>query len=182
MRQNYRDDRIVDMSVDNMIMRNNDVLKMRGNGQNHTTRQSQKIVEAIEKDPDLSVANSTILRDKDPDLSMDGDENVDFFHLHSDRGEVSNRESDKVRSHKNEFDHIKVKKRDTPSPPLSEIFVPLTHAYGYGFYLKPLWTHDHTPSVAKSERLQKVRQLIHEGRSRRSRSKLPKSFTKAMSE
>ncbi len=182
IRRNYK---VGDASLYNIEMGDNEVLKTRDNGQNHNKRRNQKIVEAIEKDPDLSVANSTILKgisDKDPDLSMDGDENFDFFQNSSDRAEVATRESNKIQSQENDFDDIQVEKKDNPSPPLSEISIPLTHDYGYGFYLKPLWTLDHTPSVAETERFRKVRQLINEGRSRRSRSKLTKLVTNAMAE
>jgi len=182
--QNSEDHKVDDVNVGHNGGES-DVLKTRDNGKDHNKTQNQKIVEAIEKDPDLSVANSTILKgitDKDPDLSMDGDENFDFFQQSSDRGDLATRERNKMDSIRNEFLDTLVNDRDTPSPPLSEIFIPLTHDYGYGFYLKPLWTLDHTPTVAKTERLQKVRQLISEGRSRRSRSKLAKMVMNAMSE
>lgn len=167
-----------------------------------STIQNSKVFEAmsIEKDPDLSVANSTIQKslldkvlDKDPDLSLDGDENVENALPPCDKEIVDDTCREKV-VHENippkePKKAVKVSEQDkqgddsnTP-PPLSEIYIPVSHSYGYGFYLKPVWTLENKKQrVDGGERLRKVRQLLGEGERRRSQRKLKRLVITARTE
>lgn len=135
----------------------------------------------IEKDTDLSLANSTIQKvlccesDKDCDLSLDVDESDGTKEI------VANNNNNNIFSGSlNKFENDTIQKfqernvtgkirfpenRNSPSPPLSEIWVPLSHDYGYGYYLKPLWSLNYNPNnVLSGGRIQRVRQLISEGK------------------
>lgn len=125
-------------------------------------------VKSIEKDPDLSMANSTI--HKDYDLSLDGDENLAI-------GITSSSRNRKASFEEKEFS--KSVATNVP-PPLAEIYIKKTHDYGYGYYLKPLWSLEDKPNIPTIDRLERVRKLIDEGRKRRKRKELAKLVTNAM--
>jgi len=140
-------------------------------------------VEALERDPDLSVTNSSIekytlkLKDegwstphknaleKDPDLSLcEADEHIMNTpqsarkEIHFDTAEAKE---------KPRLFELNEEKNEEP-PPLSEIYIPVCHGYGYGFYLKPVTSLYKRPEIEDVGRLKRIRQLIEEGRKRRS--------------
>ncbi len=136
--------------------------------QDFVTGHGTVTVESIEKDPDLSMANSTI--HKDYELSLDGDENLAI-------GITSSSRNRKVSFEEEEFS--KSEEINVP-PPLTEIYIKETHDYGYGYYLKPLWSLGDKPNIPTIDRLKRVRKLIDEGRKRRELKELAKIVTNSM--
>ena len=171
---------------------------------NNNAKRDNIIEDVIEKDPDLSVANSTQQKSqadtKDQDLSLDEDENIGISLLPpTKKGKVLtdvNVMKNKVlhqdiQKHKvKETDELSYESTYTP-PPVKYIYIPVSHDYGYGFYVNPLWVIDskknasnekERPRTASTERLQKVRQMISDGRKRRSRRLLKVSIAHSKTE
>lgn len=135
--------------------------------------------ESIEKDPDLSL-----------DLSLDGDDNMimpigakveteaseNIFNKEVIENLISGQVK-KMNSARQEImlsSHTPMERRDAP-PPLTEISIPITHDYGYGYYLKPLWTMERESVEDPCKyQLERTRSLIKEGRKRRNRKELVK--------
>lgn len=143
-----------------------------------------KIVDAIVQDPDLSIAHSTIQQksvlDKDPDISIDGDEqNTHSVRLEG-NGENNSKPDDMYKDtiigDSKSFEKEKSSKETLHAnspPPLSEISIPISHDYGYGFYVTPLWNIDNRKTQATcTDRLQKVKNLLNEGKKRRKQKDL----------
>ena len=182
-----------DMIEDNQNSHKNE---MRHKKEGNDVGENFAIGQAIEIDPDLSVANSTTHKsrlDKDPDISLDGDEHFEITPHFGDKAERNLNEEKEQHLLKNEKTSQSIDSNleqnydywngnQTSPPPFTEIVIPVEHDYGYGFYLKPLWSLDSKPKIEYTERLEKVRQLISEGRMRRKRKDLTKLVINARSE
>ncbi len=159
-----------------------------------TAVDGQEIVDAIVQDPDLSIAHSTVHKStgKDPDISLDDYENYGmdvigigkeetydldlFFRKMMD--DSNNQENNSHNFLTTKSLDIKKKSPDSP-PPLSEITIPKSHDYGYGFYLKPLWNMDSKKTnTSYTERIQKIKNLVKEDRKRRKQKKATKLVRK----
>ena len=143
-----------------------------------------KFVDAIVQDPDLSIAHSTIQQksvlEKDPDISLDADDqnghSVRIEGNKENNGKSDDMYKDTIISDSKTFE-IEKSSEEIPHanspPPISEISVPISHDYGYGFYLTPLWNIDNKKTkVIHTDRLQKVKNLLNEGRKRRKQKDL----------
>ncbi len=143
------------------------------------------IVDAIVQDLDLSIAHSTLqksLLEKDPDISLDGEENIGIS-VRLDEKEALNKSKDFYSEDITEnVDKHKEEKNAYSPPPLSEISVPISHDYGYGYYLKPLWNIDSKERKmikTRTESIRRIQKLVNEGRKRRKQKELIKMVSES---
>lgn len=165
-------------------------------------RENEALEKEIVQDPDLSFAHSTVQKStlaKDPDISLDGDENIGISVAIDEREKISHTEElycediiDDVNTHPQRdqkfiatasLERNPQNKQNSSPPPLSEISIPVSHDYGYGFYLEPLWNiNKKDTKISKTDRIQRVQNLVDEGRKRRKRKDLVKLVRRVRAE